>query len=111
MSNHTNTATNERVTTPRTGLDPKALMTGAETWWSTMAEYQQEVARFMSDRLAKGGDAIRQTLSCRSWTEALDVQSKWADETLRDYNAQMSKLSGLYARSAASTVREERRHS
>src|SRR5215213_9810681 len=103
MSNHTNTATNERVTTPRTGLDTHALMIGAETWWSTMAEYQQEVARFMSDRLAKDSEAMRQTLSCRDCTDALRVQAKWADEILRDYNAEMSKLSGLYAKSAAST--------
>jgi hypothetical protein len=111
MSNPTNTATTERVTTPRTGLDTKALMTGAETWWSTMAESQQEVGRFLSDRLAKNSEAMQETLSCRNWTEAFDVRAKWADEALRDYTGEMSKLSGLYAKSAASTVREERRHS
>jgi len=111
MSNHTNTASNERVTTPRTGLDTKALMTGAETWWSTVVECQQELGKFVSDRWAKNGEAMRQTLSCRKWTEALDVQGKWAGEALRDYNAEMSKLSGLYAKSSASAVREERHRS
>jgi hypothetical protein len=111
MSNHTNTASNEHLTNRRAGFDTDALMAGAETWWSTVVECQQELGRFVSDRWAKDGEATRQTLSCRKWTEALDVQAKWADETLRDYNAQMRKLSGLYAKSAASTVREERRRS
>ncbi len=74
-----------------------------------MAECQQEVGRFVSDRLAKDGEAMRQALSCRDWTVALDIQARWVEETLRDYNAEMSKLAGLYAKSAASTVRDERR--
>jgi hypothetical protein len=54
---------------------------------------------------------MRQTLSCRDWSVALDIQARWVEETLRDYNAEMSKLAGLYAKSASSTVREERRRS
>jgi hypothetical protein len=38
MSSYTNTASDERVTNLRAGPDTKALMTGVETWWSTMAE-------------------------------------------------------------------------
>jgi hypothetical protein len=33
------------------------------------------------------------------------------EETLRDYNAEMSKLTGLYGNTLTSTVREERRRS
>ena len=109
MSNQTNTASNERGTTRRTGLDIDALMTGPETWFSTMAECQKEVGRFITDRLEKDAESLRQTFSCRNWTAALELQGRWVDETLRDYSAQMSKLTGLYAKGAASTVREERR--
>ena len=109
MSNQTNTASIERVTTSRTGLDIKALMTGAGTWLSTMAECQKEVGQFITDRLEKDAESIRQTFSCRNWAAALELQGRWVDETLRDYSAQMSKFTGLYAKGAASTVREERR--
>jgi hypothetical protein len=61
--------------------------------------------------LAKDGEAIREILTCRNWTDALDVQARWVDETLRDYNAEMSKLTGLYAKAAPSRVQEERRRS
>ena len=102
-----NTAAAERVTE----FPTRALVAGAETWWSTMAECQRELGQFISDRLVKDGETIRQTLSCRNWTDALDIQAKWVDETLRDYNAEVSKLTGLYAKAAASAVREERRRS
>ena len=49
-------------------------------------------------RLEKDAEAIRQTLSCRDWTVARDIQARWMEETLRDYNAEMSKLTGLYAK-------------
>ena len=34
-------------------------LAGAETWWSTMTEYQREVGQFISNRLAKDAEAIR----------------------------------------------------
>jgi hypothetical protein len=112
MSNQRSGASVERVVTNlREDAPSRALMAGAETWWSSMAECQRELGRFISDRLAKNGEAIRETLTCRNWTDALEVQARWVDETLRDYNTEMSKLSGLYAKAAASGVQEERRRS
>src|SRR5215212_8828562 len=108
MSNQTNTAAHERVT-PRTGYDTKALMTGTEAWASTMTEYQRGVGQFISDRLAKDAEAIRQAMACRDCTAALETQGRWMDETLRDYTEEMKKLTSLYAKSGASTVREDRR--
>ena len=77
MSNQTNTASNERGTTRRTGLDIDALMTGPETWFSTMVECQKEVGQFITDRLEKDAESIRQTLSCRNWAAALGLQGRW----------------------------------
>ncbi len=88
---------------------PGGALAGAETWWATMAEYQNEVGQFISDRLAKNAEVIRETLSCRDWTAALEVQGRWIDETLRDYSEEVKRLAGLYTKGAASTVREERR--
>ena len=105
------TGWDERVANMRPEFLSGALMAGATTWWSTMTECQQEVGRFITGRLEKDAEAIRQTLSCRDWTVARDIQASWLEETFRDYNAEMSKLSGLYVKTMASTVREERRAS
>jgi hypothetical protein len=110
MSNENKTTSNERGTTVHDGLATQAFGMGAEIC-STMADYQREVERFASDRLAKDGEAMRQTLSCRDWTGVFDIQARWVEETLRDYNAEMSKLTGMYAKSTASAVRDEHRRS
>lgn len=101
----------ESVTNLRAEFPSRALMVGAETWWSTMTEYQQEVGRFISDRLNKDGETVRQTLACGNWTDAVGIQARWVEEAVRDYNAEISKLTGLYAKRAASAVRDERRSS
>jgi len=98
---HQNTTAQEKVTSVRTEFPSRALMAEAETWASTMAEYQQEVGRFISDRLNKDGEAIRRTLASGNWTDAVGIQAQWVEEAVRDYNAEMSKLSGLYSKRAA----------
>jgi len=76
-----------------------------------VTEYQQEVGRFVADRINKDGEAVRQTLGCGNWPDAVGIQARWVEEAIRDYNAENSKLTGLYAKRAASAVREERRSS
>ena len=88
---------------------PTALLAGPEAWWSTITEYQHEVGQFISDRLAKDAEAIRQTLTCRDWAAALEIRGRWVDETLRDYSEEMKKLTGIHAKTTASTVRERHR--
>ncbi len=100
--------TDERERTHRQEFPADTLFLGAGALWSTMVECQHEVGQFVSDRLTKDVDAIRKTLSCRDWTEALDVQGRWVNETLQDYSTEMKKLTGIYAKHAAATVREER---
>jgi hypothetical protein len=78
------------------------------TWWSTLAQCQHELGRFISHRLAKDSDSLRQTATCRDWTEALNVQAEWVKETMRDYSSEISKLADLYAR-AITEQRDELR--
>jgi hypothetical protein len=112
MANHKSSASfDNTVTNLRAELPNRALLDRAQTWWPTVAEcqqeYQQEVAHFVSDRLAKDGEAIKDTLSSRNWPDALAVQVRWVDETIRDYNAEITKLTKLYAKAAASTAHKE----
>jgi hypothetical protein len=108
---HQKNAAQESVTDLRAEFPSRALMAGAETWWSTVTEYQQEVGRFISDRLNKDGEAVRRTLACGNWTDAVGIQARWVEEALRDYNAEISRLTGVYAKRAALAVRDERRSS
>jgi hypothetical protein len=101
----------DRLPNSRGDLGSNTLTASAETWWSTLTEYQREVGRFISDRLSKDGEAIRETLTSRTWSDVLDVQSRWVDETLRDYDAEMSKLTQLYAKGAGAPAREDRHRS
>ncbi len=112
MSNQKSSAALENtVTNLRSELPNRALLDRAQTLWSTVAEcqqeYQQEVAHFVSDRLAKDGEAIKETLTSRNWPDALAVQARWVDETIRDYNAEITKLAKLYTKAAASAARKE----
>jgi hypothetical protein len=116
MSNQKSSAALENtVTSLRSELPNRALLDRAQTWWSTVAEYQQEyqqeVGHFVSDRLAKDGEAIKETFTSRNWPDALAVQARWMDETIRDYNAELTKLTKLYTKAAASTARSESRSS
>jgi hypothetical protein len=98
----------EREANLRKAVSGGAVFGGAESWWSALAERQQELGSFVSDRLAQEGEAIGQTLRSRMWTEALDVQVKSVDETFRDHRAALGKLSGLPAGSSTSAVQGER---
>jgi hypothetical protein len=42
-------------------------------------------------RLGKDGEAIREMLACKSPAHAAAVQSRWIEQTLRDYGSEMSK--------------------
>ncbi len=108
MTNQKSSATfDNTVTNLRAELPNRALLNGAQTWWSAVAECQQEMANFVSARLAKDGEAIKETLTSRNWPDALAVQARWMDETMRDYNAEITKLTKLYAKAAASTAHKE----
>ncbi len=108
MDNQSSVASLESVAASlRPEVPSKVLLNGTGTWWSTMAECQREMAQFVSDRLAKDGEAIKETLKCRIWADALAVQTKWFDETVRDYNAEVRKLTDLYTKSASSALQTD----
>jgi hypothetical protein len=78
----------------------QALVQAAETWFAAAAEGQREMLGFITMRLEKDNETLRRMLDCKNLTDATAIQSRWAEETLRDYNAEMTKLMTIYARSA-----------
>ena len=74
----------------------QSMIPGAETLMASFAASQREMLEFVSMRLEKDGEVFRELTACRNWTDALTVQSRWVQETMRDYTAEASKLLALY---------------
>ena len=86
----------------------QALAKAAETWFAASAECQREMMGFMSMRLEKDGETAREMLSCKNPADATAVQSRWIEETLRDYSSEMTKLMTLCNRAVNGRGRPER---
>ena len=69
----------------------QALAKAAETWFAASAECQREMMGFMSMRLEKDGETLPHVAA---------IQSRWIEETLRDYNSEMTKLMTICTKSA-----------
>lgn len=60
--------------------------------------------RLRVERLEKDGEAIRRMLTCGNPAEITAIQSRWVEETLRDYAAEMTRMMEIFARSARGGV-------
>ena len=86
------------------------MPTGMEAWWARGSEHHSEVLGFMSHRLSKASEAVRQLGQCRSWEEASGVHSKWMEDTLTDYSAQSTKVAAINLKQGADVVQGRQRH-
>ncbi len=77
----------------------RALATAAQAWFSATTECQREMIGFVSMRLEKDGEAIREMAACKNAADVAAIQSRWLTETLRDYNAEMGKLMAICTKS------------
>ena len=83
----------------------QALAEATETWFAAAAECQREMMSFMSMRIEKDGEIAREVLGCRNLDDVTAIQSRWVEETIRDYNSEMTKLMGIYTKSVNGSVR------
>lgn len=81
--------------------DGRALTNASEAWFSATAECQREMLGFMSMRLEKDGEAVREMMGCKTMADAAAVHSHWVEETLRDYNAEITRLMTIYTNSVS----------
>ena len=81
------------------GDSSRALANAAETWFAAAAECQREMISFVSMRLEKDADTTREMMGCKNLADATAIQSRWVEDTLRDYNAEMSKLMTILTKS------------
>jgi hypothetical protein len=81
------------------GDSGRALANATETWFAAAAECQREMMSFVSMRLQKDAEATREMMGCRNPADAAAIQSRWVEETLRDYNSEMGKLMTICTKS------------
>ncbi len=78
----------------------RALANAAEQWIATSTECHREMVGSVSMRLEKDSETFREIMSCRNLADMTAIQSRWMEETLRDYNSEMTKLMTIYTKSA-----------
>lgn len=73
----------------------RALVNAAETWFSATAECHREIIGFVSTRLEKDNETFREMLACKNAADVAAIQTRWLEETLRDYNSEIAKLMSI----------------
>lgn len=73
------------------------LMRASEAWIESARVWQQEVARFASDRLRKDSEATRQFQECRDWGGMAKLYQQWLASAAQDY----AELLGHLGKTAA----------
>lgn len=84
----------------------QAVAKAAEAWFATTTECQREMIGFMSMRLEKDSEAAREIMGCKNLADVTAIQSRWVEETLRDYNAEMTKRMTIFTKSVNSGPKE-----
>jgi len=77
----------------------RALANAAETWFAAATECQREMMSFVSMRLEKDAETAREMMDCRNVADVTAIQSRWMEETLRDYNSEVGKLMTICTKS------------
>jgi hypothetical protein len=87
------------------------MTTATAAWWAKGSEHQSEMLDFMSHRLSKASEAVRELGQCRSWEDASGVHSKWFHDALTDYSAQSTKVAAINVKQGADGAQgRQRRH-
>jgi hypothetical protein len=77
----------------------QALAKAAQAWFAASAECQREMMGFVSMRLEKDAETTREMVACRNLADVAAIQSRWIEETMRDYNTEMGKLMAICTKS------------
>lgn len=88
--------------------DSRALVNAAQTWFAATTECHREMIGFVSMRFEKDGQTFREMMNCKNLADVTSVHSRWAEETLRDYNSEMTKLVNICTRSVNGGGRSEK---
>ena len=82
---------------------------GSDVSVPNLGAAHREFMEFLAMRLEKDSDTMRAAARCDNWSEALQIQLQWAQEMIRDYGAEMSRLVALSGPNHAGRGDERRR--
>jgi Phasin protein len=86
----------------------RALVDNMEVWLATTRDCQHRMSNFMSSRLAKDGEAMREILACRNPVEAMAVHARWVQEAVQDYLSEMTEMVAIYTRQRSDSANKKR---
>lgn len=66
----------------------RALRTNIEA----SSRFGEEFAAFVSERMRKDTELAQELSTCRTWSDAAEVQSRWMRSTAEDYAHEMEKV-------------------
>jgi hypothetical protein len=72
-------------------------MRGADNVIPAVAEAQREVMNFVAMRLEKDSDTARELAACANMADVAQIQFRWAQDLIRDYGTEMTKMVALYS--------------
>ena len=107
---NTDPTTEQVITNLRENILIPSLPVGPETMLTAVAESQRELFQFIKMRLEKDGDTARKVIGCRKWTDALDAQTRWAQEVVQDYSAEVTKMMSIYTGNLTESAHGKGRH-
>jgi hypothetical protein len=81
------------------GGNNQALAKATEAWFAATTECQREMIGFVSMRLEKDAETTREMMACKNLADVVAIHSRWIEDTLRDYNAEMGKLMAICTKS------------
>jgi hypothetical protein len=83
---------------------------GAGAFLTAVTESQREMLAFLAMRLAKDSQIAREASECENWADLLELHSRWSQEMLRDYGAELSRMLAMSPPepSAASKAKRQR---
>ena len=93
-----------RAATDLTGGAGLPMLPGAEALVATFAQGQREMLEFVTMRLEKDREVIEEARGCRTLPEAIALQSRWAQELMRDYAAETTKMLALFTVAAQTSA-------
>ena len=77
----------------------RALANATETWFAAATECQREMMSFASMRLEKDAETTREMMGCKHFVDVTAIQSRWMEDTVRDYNSEIGKLMTICTKS------------
>ena len=82
----------------------RALRTNIEA----SSRFGEEFAAFVSERMRKDTELAQELSTCRTWSDAAEVQSRWMRSTAEDYAREMEKVMEIVSDVAKEAGSEEK---